>query len=189
MARLARKEMIDPSEVQVVHTISRCVRRAFLCGEDPVSGGSYEHRRQWIRDRLEFLASIFGVDCLTYTLMSNHIHLVLRSRPDVVAAWTDEDVARRWLRLFPQRREQDGSPAEPLEAEIQSIVNQSEVLQERRRRLSDISWWMRCTTEHIARHANREDGCTGRFLNLPMSCVTPLRLTKLEWTSDLACVA
>ena len=38
MARLARKEMLDPSEVQVVHAISRCVRRAYLCGEDPVSG-------------------------------------------------------------------------------------------------------------------------------------------------------
>ena len=65
MARLARREMIDPSEMQICHTISRCVRRAFLCGDDPVSGESYEHRRQWIRDRLEFLASVFGIDCLT----------------------------------------------------------------------------------------------------------------------------
>ena len=64
MARLARGEMIDPSEMQICHTISRCVRRAFLCGDDPVSGESYEHRRQWIRDRLEFLASVFGIDCL-----------------------------------------------------------------------------------------------------------------------------
>ena len=71
MARLARKEMIDPSEVQVLHAVSRCVRRAFLCGDDPVSGESYEHQRQWIRDRLEFLASVFGIDCLTYAVMSN----------------------------------------------------------------------------------------------------------------------
>ena len=73
MARLARREMIDPSEIQVCHAVSRCVRRAFLCGDDPVSGESYEHRRQWIRDRLEFLASVFGIDCLTYAIMSNHI--------------------------------------------------------------------------------------------------------------------
>jgi hypothetical protein len=116
--------------------------------------------------------------------MSNHIHLVLRSRPDVVAAWSDEQVARRWLRLFPLRREQDGSPAEPLDAEIQAIVNQPEVLQERRRRLSDISWWMRCTTEHIARRANREDGCTGHFWEGRYKCQL-----LLDEASLLACAA
>ena len=79
MARQARGEYLDPSEVQVVHAVQRCVRRAFLCGRDPLTGKSFEHRRQWIRDRLEFLASVFGVDCLTYTVMSNHLHVVLRS--------------------------------------------------------------------------------------------------------------
>ena len=73
MARLARGEMIDPSEIQICHTNSRCVRRAFLCGDDPFSGGSYEHRRQWIRDRLEFLASVFGIDCLTCAIVSEII--------------------------------------------------------------------------------------------------------------------
>jgi hypothetical protein len=184
MARLARREVIDPSEVQVVHVLSRCVRRAFLCGEDPVSGGSYEHRRQWIRDRLEFLASVFGIDCLTYAIMSNHIHLVLRSRPDVVATWDDEDVARRWLRLFPKRRGRDGSAAEPTEAEIKAIVNQPDVLRERRRRLSDISWWMRCTTEHIARRANREERCTGHFWEGRFKCQL-----LLDEASLLACAA
>ncbi len=184
MARLARKEMIDPSEIQICHTISRCVRRAFLCGDDPVSGESYEHRRQWIRDRLEFLASVFGIDCLTYAIMSNHIHLVLRSRPDVVASWSDEEVARRWLRLFPVRREKDGSPAEPEEADIMAIVNQSDVLAARRRRLSDISWWMRCTTEHIARRANREDCCTGHFWEGRYKCQL-----LLDEAALLACAA
>jgi hypothetical protein len=135
----------------------------FSVRDDPYSGESYEHRRQWIRDRLEFLAGIFGIDCLTFTIMSNHIHLVLRSRPDVVATWSDEEVARRWLRLFPPRREQDASPAEPTPAEIAAIVNQAHVLAQRRRRLSDVSWWMKCTTETIARRANREDRCTGHF--------------------------
>jgi hypothetical protein len=138
VVRVARNQVIDPSEVQVVHAISRCVRRAFLCGADPLTGKSFEHRRQWIRGRLEFLASVSGMDCLTYAVMSNHIHAVLRSRPDVVRTWSDEDVARRWLRLFPRRREKDGSAAGPTEAEINAIVNQSEVLQERRR-LSDFS--------------------------------------------------
>lgn len=106
---------------------------------------------------------MFGVDCLTYTVLSNHLHVVLRSRPDVVAQWSDQEVAKRWLRLFPKRRNKDGSPADPLKPEIDAIVNDPDVLAERRRRLSDISWWMRCTAENVARRANREDECTGRF--------------------------
>ena len=163
MPRLARYDVLDPGEVQVLHCVQRCVRRALLCGEDSFTGQSFEHRREWIRARLESLASVFGIDCLTYTVLSNHLHLVLRSRPDVVSTWTDEEVARRWLRLFPKRREKDGSLSEPTRPEIDMIVNQPELLTERRKRLSDVSWWMRCAAENIARRANREDECTGRF--------------------------
>ncbi|MGB7328327.1 MAG: hypothetical protein WBD31_25850 [Rubripirellula sp.] len=163
MPRLARGEVLDPAEIQIVHCVQRCVRRAFLCGNDPVSGQSFEHRRQWIRQRLEFLASVFAVDCLTYTVMHNHIHLVLRSRPDVLATWSDEDVARRWLRLFPHRRNKDGSPAEPTAPEVNMIVKDPDRLAERRARLSDLSWWMRCTAENIARRSNAEDRVTGHF--------------------------
>ncbi len=163
MARQARGEVIDPSEVQVVHCVQRCVRRAFLCGFDAYSGDSYEHRRGWIRDRLEFLASAFGIDCLTYTVMSNHLHVVLRSRPDVVRRWSNRRVAEHWLRIFPKRREKDGAPKEPTEAEVRMITSDKRRLAELRLRLSDISWWMRCTAENIARRSNREDGSPGRF--------------------------
>ncbi len=163
MPRLARGEMVDPGQVQVVHAVQRCVRRTFLCGDDPLSGKSFEHRRRWIRNRMEFLASVFGIDCLTYSVMSNHLHVVLRSRPDVVATWSDDEVARRWLQLFPKRRNKDGSPAEPTESDLLMITSSQEALAERRQRLSDISWWMRCTAENIARQANKEDQCTGRF--------------------------
>ncbi len=163
MARQARGEVINALEVQIVHAVQRCVRRAFLCGKDSYSGKSFEHRRRWIRDRFEFLASIFGIDCLTYSVMHNHMHIVLRSRPDVVQSWSDIEVARRWLTLFPIRRNKDGSAAEPTEPEVATIISDPLVLTERRRRLSDISWWMRCTAEAIARQANREDECSGRF--------------------------
>ncbi len=59
MPRLARGEVLDQSEVQVVHCMQRCARRAFLYRDGPLTGNSYEHRRGWIRDRLEFLASVF----------------------------------------------------------------------------------------------------------------------------------
>ncbi|MBC8355695.1 MAG: hypothetical protein H8E66_27265 [Planctomycetes bacterium] len=163
MPRLARGEYLVPSEVQVVHAVQRCVRRAFLCGNDVVTGKSFEHRRQWIRDRMEFLASVFAIDCLTYTVLSNHLHVVLRSRPDVVATWSDDEAARRWLKLFPQRRLADGSPDEATDEEVNMVTGNAERLAEVRRRLSDVSWWMRCTAENIARRANKEDQCTGRF--------------------------
>ena len=163
MPRLARGEYLNPREIQIVHACQRCVRRAFLCGTDEQTGKSFEHRREWIRQRLEFLASVFGIDCLTYTVMSNHIHLILRSRPDVVAAWSDDDVARRWLRLFPKQRKKNGDPVEPEEADINAITKNKERLTEVRGRLSDISWWMRCTAENIARRSNKEDECRGHF--------------------------
>ncbi|TWT75446.1 hypothetical protein [Allorhodopirellula solitaria] len=81
MPRQARGEVLDPSQVQVVHRTQRCVRRVGLFGGDPLTGNSYEHRRGWIRDRLEFLASVFAIDCLTSSVMHNHIHLALRNRP------------------------------------------------------------------------------------------------------------
>ena len=163
MPRQARGEYLDPNQVQIVHAVQRCVRRAFLCGRDTVTGKSFEHRRTWIRDRLEFLASIFGVDCLTYTVLSNHLHVVLRSRPDVVAQWSDKEVATRWLRLFPKRRDEEGVPADPEEHELATVTTDAERLAEIRMRLSDVSWWMRCAAENIARRANKEDECTGRF--------------------------
>jgi REP element-mobilizing transposase RayT len=163
MARLARGEYLDPLTIQIVHAVQRCVRRAYLCGRDPLTGTDYEHRRTWIRERLQFLASVFAIDCLTYTVMSNHIHLVLRSRPDIVRQWTDQQVAHRWLTLFPKRRTTGGQPAEPNEFELNQVLLDPSRVAELRRRLSDISWWMRCTAENIARRANKQDQVTGHF--------------------------
>lgn len=165
MARLARGEYIHPDEIQTVHICSRTVRQSYLCGFDPYTNQSYEHRRDWIRKRLEFLASIFGIDCLTYAVMSNHLHVVLRSRPDIVKSWSDQEVARRWMTLFPKTRKKRGSDEipPPTEAQIDSFVKDREKMGKVRRRLSDISWWMRCTAENISRRANQEDGCSGHF--------------------------
>ena len=164
MARLARGEYIDPDVTQIVHAVQRCVRRAFLCGSDELGGTSFEHRRGWIRDRMELLASVFAIDCLTYTVLSNHMHVVLRTRPDVVTTWSDEEVACRWLRVFPKRKHQDGTPAEPTRTEIAAITSDADRIDVLRRRLSDVSWWMRCLAENIARRANQEEGqSAGRF--------------------------
>ena len=163
MARQNRSDIFNPLEIGVYHCIQRAVRRAMLCGKDPLTGKSFEHRRQWVRDRLEELAGIYGIDVLGFAVMGNHLHCVLRNRPDVVETWSDEEVARRWWNLFPKRRDRQGNPADPTPQELRMIIPTGKHLQEIRKRLSDISWLMRCLAEVIARRANKEDQCTGRF--------------------------
>ena len=86
---VARSELVSPGSEGVFHCISMCVRRAFLCGEDPYDGRPYEHRREWIRERLKVLASAFGIEVCAYAVMSNHLHVVVRTRPDLVESWDD----------------------------------------------------------------------------------------------------
>ena len=162
MGRVSRAEEFLASEVGIVHVVQRCVRRAWLAGIDDKTGQDYSHRREWIRRRMESLASVFAIDVLTYAIMSNHMHLILRNRPDVVAKCTDQEVAIRWLRVFPGRRLEEHL-AEPTESDVQMLVNQPERLAVIRERLSDVSWFMRALSEPIARMANRQDDCTGRF--------------------------
>jgi REP element-mobilizing transposase RayT len=163
MARQARGEVFDPLEVSTWHCINRCVRRCFLCGDDPVSGKNFDHRKQWLEARFRWLAANFGMDVLDFAILSNHFHLILRNRPDVVATWSAEEVARRWLCLCPLRKNEAGEPEEPTDEEIRSITGVSARLTEIRCRLSDISWFMRMVAEPVARRANFEDETNGRF--------------------------
>ena len=162
MPRPLRSEQIDPNEVCVVHVVQRVVRKAFLAGVDRDTGTDYSFRKEWIRRRMEALASVFAVDVLSYAIMSNHMHQILRNRPDVVALWTDQEVAIRWLRVFPGRRIEEHL-AEPTENDVKTLFADKERLARIRGRLSDISWFMRALAEPIARMANRQDECTGRF--------------------------
>ncbi len=160
--RNKRSDVFHHGEVGVAHCIQRCVRRAFLAGKDAVTGRSFEYRRDWIRKRLELLASVFGIDILNYAIMSNHLHVLLRTRPDVVKTWKDEEIAKRWLRLFPGKRLEEFL-GEPTKQDIAGAIGNAKKIAEWRKRLSDISWFMRALAEPIARRANKEDKCTGRF--------------------------
>ncbi len=71
MPAYARLDIVPGDEVAVYHCIARCVRRAFLRGVDPTTGADYEHRKEWIRERLEQLASIFAIDICGYAVMSH----------------------------------------------------------------------------------------------------------------------
>ncbi|MDX1928084.1 MAG: hypothetical protein SFV81_16275, partial [Pirellulaceae bacterium] len=79
MVRSTREEQFRANEICIVHTIQRCVRKAFLAGINEQTGVDFSFRREWIRRRMEALASVFGVDVLTYAILSNHMHLILRN--------------------------------------------------------------------------------------------------------------
>ncbi|RUL77618.1 hypothetical protein [Dyella choica] len=154
-----RHQIVDPASGGFFHCVSRCVRRAFLCGEDAYSGRSYEHRKTWVEERLLALADCFAVGLYAYAVMSNHVHVVLYVDPQAAKDWSDEEVAERWVRVFPVCV--DESPDERLcQEKAQRLQGDPERMMELRRRLGDLSWFMRCLNEPIARQANREDGCT-----------------------------
>ena len=192
MARLSRAEIFDPSEIVAVHTMARTNRRCFLMGDDQFTGKNFDHRKRWIEDKLKHLAANFGIDLLAFSCLSNHFHLVLRSRPDVVKTWDDTEVARRWWSLCPQRKtksEIDGKknwvPVEPTEWDLNSIRNDPVKLAAVRSRLSDISWWMRLLCQYIALRANGEEGKgLGRFWQSRFKAVRIL-----DEESLLACAA
>src|SRR5688572_97844 len=99
----ARSQLVAANVPGAYHCVSRCVRRAFLCGLDTYSGRSYEHRRQWLEDRLLGLSGLFAVGLYGYAVMSNHVHVVLSVRPDLAQQWQNREVAERWVGLFPAR--------------------------------------------------------------------------------------
>lgn len=152
-----RSQLIDTQNPSFYHVVSRCVRRAWLCGDDVVSGQSYEHRRGWVEQRLHVLSELYAVELYGYAVMSNHYHLVIRVDPTAPRRWCDETVAKRWVGVFP------GGDGVEQSRRIEALLSNPERLKLCRERLGNISWFMRCINEPIARRANKEDGCTGRF--------------------------
>jgi len=176
----SRRTYVQPGAPGIFHCVSRCVRRAFLCGEDPLTGRSFEHRKKWIEARILELADIFAVAMHAYAVMSNHVHVVMAVEPDIAMSWSEEEVARRWLRLFRSARDIANAS---LESRIEALAIQKTRIATLRRRLGDISWFMRCLNEPVARRANREDGCSGRFWEGRFKCQA-----LLDDTAVLACM-
>ena len=157
-----RKQQVAIEDTPYYHIVSRCVRRAFLCGTDSASGQCYDHRRLWIEHRIRLLSSLFGIDIGAYAVMSNHLHIVVKLCPETVVGLTQQEVVQRWSCLFKcpllVQRWRNGEMLPPPE---QATVD--DCIAEYRRRLASLSWFMKCLNEPIARQANQEDACTGHF--------------------------
>jgi hypothetical protein len=146
--------LVDETRRGAFHLISRCVRRAFLCGD------AAEHRRAWVRDLLRQAAGAFAVDVLAYAVMSNHLHVVVRTDPDRVNGWSADEVAARWAAAHP-RLGPDGSVIPWSSAEIAARAADDGWVAKARLRLRSLSWFMKAVKEQLSRRANREDRCTG----------------------------
>lgn len=133
-----------------------------MCGQDSQTGKSYEHRRAWLEAKLLELPEVFAIDVTAYAIMSNHYHAVLHINTVRAKSWPDNEVVERWHRMFngtvlSQKYLKEGGLSEAEMWAFQPVID------EWRLRLQDISWFMRVLNEEIARAANTEDGCTGRF--------------------------
>ncbi|MBR9784108.1 MAG: transposase [Gammaproteobacteria bacterium] len=158
----SRKSLISLQDTPYYHCISRCVRRSYLCGYDHTTNVSYEHRKSWVENRLLFLSSIFAIDICAYAVMSNHIHIVLCVNKSAALSWSLDTVLRQWHKIHRgtllTQRYLKGEVLSDIE--IKAVKETADIY---RKRLFDISWFMRDLNEHIARKANEEDECTGRF--------------------------
>jgi len=160
-----RSTLVSLSDTPWYHVVSRCVRRAFLCGEDAHTGRNFDHRRGWIEARTRQLASVFAIDVAAYAVMSNHYHIVLRVDRQRAEGWGDDEVLERWTQLFTgpllvRRYLDENLRAGMDEAELAKVHELAGVYRER---LYDLSWFVRILNEGIARQANAEEGVKGRF--------------------------
>ena len=192
---LARKKLVSLDATPYYHCVSRCVRRAFLCGEDKFTSQSYEHRRGWIEQRLLFLSEIFAIDLCAYAVMSNHYHVVLHINKTQAKNWSLDEVIQRWHQLFKGhtlfqrylRGETRGK------AEKMVLFNDIETW---RQRLCDMSWFMvapahPCAQRHLCVHAHRAVPMKPSHARLIQKTMSPADSGKAAlnpkpyWTSKL----
>lgn len=159
---LARKNIVDTTTPGFYHCTYRCVRRARLCGKDKLSGRNYEHRKNWIEKRLLELCSIFSIEVYAYAVMSNHYHIVLYLDPLAPQKWSDEEVAERWLKVYPSKLNLTKNQS-LRQIKKQALMSNPKKLKVYRQRLGSLSWYMRRLNEPLAKLSNQEDNCTGRF--------------------------
>ena len=151
-----RSKIVNPEVTRWYHCISRCVRRAFLIAE-------YQDfdRKAWLDQRLRELDSLFAISVAGFSVMDNHLHLLVRIDPEVADSWTPIQVAQRWLTLFPPRVHR--KPVTPTQEDFERFAADEQWVKQKRARLASLSWFMKCLKEPLSRKCNLEENCRGTF--------------------------
>lgn len=151
-----RSELVNVELTRWYHLISKTVRGAFLLGQGQTD------RKQWIENRLEELAGIFALEVAGFSVLDNHLHVLVRLSPELAEDWSDREVMRRWAQLFPPRGR--GRKQVPVTKQwLRQQLKDKQRVQKIRQRLCQLGWFMKCLKEPLARLANREDDCEGAF--------------------------
>ncbi len=159
----ARKTLIIKDQASVYHCISRCVPRSYLCGIDHDANTNYEHRKKWVKDRIQELSGIFAMEIYSYAVMSNHFHIVIATNPDRADSWSNIEVIKRWHRLTVASLDENLNFIPLGQDELELRAKDRGLVLKYRERLKCLSHFMQYLNQYIARRANEEDDCKGRF--------------------------
>ncbi|MGV2337875.1 MAG UNVERIFIED_CONTAM: hypothetical protein LVR18_28605 [Planctomycetaceae bacterium] len=162
MARMARSEYFTADENAVLFIRCRA-HRPLIPSSDQGDANAGHRRVGYIEDLIRLYARHFAISVHAHAVTHNEIRLVLQSRPELLSAVDDAQIARRWLSACPTLRRGRTLSDEPSEKEIRALCENPSRIAQLRHQLSDISWWMRLLQQRVAQHCNREDNQTGTF--------------------------
>ena len=165
MPATARNRVFDPRESVVLHTVCRTAQQEWIFGLDDKEDGDCTYRREWLCDIFGSAASVFAIDVGFVSFLSNHIHAMIRNRPDIVATWSDDEIIRRWVQASYLTKSVDGKVGIPtkkqLDKERARCASEPDRMELLRIRLANPSEFMKCVNENIARRVNQERGTVG----------------------------
>ncbi|MCJ8313521.1 MAG: transposase [Saccharospirillaceae bacterium] len=157
-----RSSQIDLALTSKFHCCTRAVRAAFILDDNSDHDPDKINRRQWIEDRILFLTTVFAIDVCAYAVMSNHYHVILDVHKNHSDDWEPIEIITRWHKIYKgtelSRAYAKGKSLTKIESDL--VL---EFAEKCRKKLHDISWFMRNINEPLARIANKEDDCKGRF--------------------------
>ncbi|WP_299011453.1 transposase [uncultured Shewanella sp.] len=161
----SRKKLIHIDSTPYYHIQNHCVRGTYLVTEidSHLQPSKLDlHRAQWFVDKLVQLSTIFCIDICAYAILNHHYHLVLKVDTDTANRLTINPLIQRWKLLFKLpplaiKYSEQGSLTETEQKKMNELASLW------RKRLTDISWFMRCLNETVSRKINKEENAKGAF--------------------------
>jgi REP element-mobilizing transposase RayT len=157
----ARRKIVTPDIPSAYFITCRCNYAAELFGE------TTPYRKGWVEDEIFRLINIMAIDLFAHSVLSNHYHILIKIRPDIVKRWSAEEVAKRYFALCPSSRKKRPKGVKksdpPTQKEINWFVFASGKLKRARKRLSCVSFFMQRLNHRISCLVHADEGVKGRL--------------------------